>query len=177
MPKAHARAPTIAARRRPRQERAAPSGVQAAGQCLAALAAAAALLGAPLDAAAVSGGGGISENLSYQDLSNRDLRKNKFVKVTMRETNFSGSDLTGAWRLHSRRHRRFARTHAHTLLCTLRCATAPLAPSFLCYSQPRSSLTLAPCHPSVPNDNKPRNAQASRSSAPSPWAPTSAAPT
>ena len=63
--------------------------------CLAAFATAALVTVAPLDAQAVSGGGGISQPLSEADLSNQDLTKRSFTKAVLRKTNFSKSNLTG----------------------------------------------------------------------------------
>lgn len=50
---------------------------------------------APLNAGAVSGGGGLSDGLNYQDRSNQDLRSLKLTKAQMRQTNFANSDLSG----------------------------------------------------------------------------------
>lgn len=46
-------------------------------------------------ALAVSGGGGISTPISGQDFSGQDLRKNKYTKAVMRQTNFSNANLEG----------------------------------------------------------------------------------
>lgn len=57
------------------------------------LAAGAVLL--PHAAMAVSGGGGLGTPHNYEDLSNKDLRKNAYTKAELRQTNFSNSDLSG----------------------------------------------------------------------------------
>jgi uncharacterized protein YjbI with pentapeptide repeats len=78
--------------------------------------ASASLLLAPLEAAAVSGGGGVSGPMNNVDMSGQDMRKMSFTKANLRQTNmsntkangvsffgalaiqanFSGADLTGA---------------------------------------------------------------------------------
>jgi len=47
----------------------------------------------PLDAMAVSGGGGISNALSGMDFSGQDLTKNSYTKAVIRQTNFSNCNL------------------------------------------------------------------------------------
>ncbi|KAG2451241.1 hypothetical protein HYH02_003848 [Chlamydomonas schloesseri] len=67
----------------------------AAGLMAVTSAAALALTVAPLDAAAVSGGGGLSEGLAGKDLSGKDMRKFKLTKANLRQTNLSGANLEG----------------------------------------------------------------------------------
>ncbi|GIL55050.1 hypothetical protein Vafri_10692 [Volvox africanus] len=58
-------------------------------------AAALAFTALPLDALAVSGGGGVSESLAGKDLSGKDLRKFKLTKANLRRTNFTDANLEG----------------------------------------------------------------------------------
>mmetsp|Transcript_35320 Transcript_35320/g.89412 ORF Transcript_35320/g.89412 Transcript_35320/m.89412 type:complete len:202 (-) Transcript_35320:340-945(-) len=60
-----------------------------------AVASAASLVLAPMDAQAVSGGGGISDSVSNRDFSGQDLRKFKYTKAVMRQANFSNTNMTG----------------------------------------------------------------------------------
>jgi hypothetical protein len=71
-----------------------PRPQQLAAGCLAALASASVLL-SPVPALAVSGGGGTSSSLSFQDLSGQDLTKKRFTKGEMRQTRFDGANLAG----------------------------------------------------------------------------------
>ncbi|MEW5319809.1 MAG: hypothetical protein WDW38_010935 [Sanguina aurantia] len=71
------------------------SFARSAAACVLAVASSAVLLLAPLEAGAVSGGGGLSENLAGTNMSKRDLRKIKFTKANLRATNFDGANLTG----------------------------------------------------------------------------------
>lgn len=49
----------------------------------------------PLAADAVSGGGGMSNGLNFEDRSNQDLRSLNLTKAQMRQANFTGSNLSG----------------------------------------------------------------------------------
>ena len=64
---------------------------------VAAAAAAALLLGSPMDAFAISGGkGGLGNDLDFKDMSGKNFSKGQFFKVMMRGTNWEGADLSDA---------------------------------------------------------------------------------
>lgn len=55
----------------------------------------ASILLVPMEAQAVSGGGGLGTPHNYEDLSGQDLTKNAYTKGELRQTNFSNSNLSG----------------------------------------------------------------------------------